>query len=63
MATTPRHETPAELPAEALRERIAGCLITARERTELLTGSVDDFIERYVSKDRCPADDLLEELR
>ena len=42
MATTPRHETPAELPAEALRERIAGCLITARERTELLTGSVDD---------------------
>ena len=42
MATTPRHETPAELPAEALRERIAGCLITARERTELLTGSVDE---------------------
>jgi hypothetical protein len=24
---------------------------------------VDDFIDRYVSKDRCPADDLLEELR
>src|SRR6516164_8274065 len=42
MATTPRPEAPAELPAEALRERIAGCLITARERTELLTGSVDD---------------------
>jgi gamma-glutamyl hercynylcysteine S-oxide synthase len=42
MANTPRHETPAELPAEALRERIAGCLITARERTELLTGSVDE---------------------
>ena len=42
MATTPRHETPAELPAEALREQIAGCLITARERTELLTGSVDE---------------------
>src|SRR5262252_2791351 len=42
MATTPTHETPAELPAEALRERIAGCLITARERTELLTGSVEE---------------------
>ena len=42
MADTPRHEAPAELPAEALRERIAGCLITARERTELLTGSVDE---------------------
>jgi len=42
MVTTARHETPAELPAEALRERIAGCLITARERTELLTGSVDE---------------------
>ena len=42
MATTPTHETPAGLPAEALRERIAGCLITARERTELLTGSMDE---------------------
>src|SRR6516164_5439009 len=42
MATMPGHETPAELPAGALRERIAGCLITARERTELLTGSVDE---------------------
>ena len=42
MATTPGHETPAGLPAEALRERIAGCLITARERTELLTGCVDE---------------------
>jgi hypothetical protein len=26
-----------------------------------ITTAVDDFIERYVSKDRCPADDLLEE--
>ena len=42
MANTPRHETPDELPREALRERIASCLITARERTELLTGSVDE---------------------
>jgi glutamate--cysteine ligase len=24
---------------------------------------VDDFIDRYVSKDRCPADDLLEEAK
>lgn len=28
-----------------------------------ILAAVDDFIERYVSKDRCPADDLLEELR
>src|SRR5438552_1435907 len=42
MATTPGHETPAELPAEVLRDRIAGSLITARERTDLLTGSVDE---------------------
>jgi ergothioneine biosynthesis glutamate--cysteine ligase EgtA len=27
-----------------------------------INGAVDDFIDRYVSKDRCPADDLLEEL-
>ena len=42
MATTPGHETPAELPAEVLRDRIAGSLITARKRTDLLTGSVDE---------------------
>jgi ergothioneine biosynthesis glutamate--cysteine ligase EgtA len=28
-----------------------------------ITTAVDAFIERYVSKDRCPADDLLEEVR
>src|SRR2546421_8000538 len=38
MATTPGHET----PAEVLRDRIAGSLITARERTDLLTGAVDE---------------------
>src|SRR5262249_29427425 len=42
MATTPSHDTPADMPAEALREQIAGCLLTARERTQLLTGCVDD---------------------
>jgi gamma-glutamyl hercynylcysteine S-oxide synthase len=42
MATKPRHEPPGEPPAEALRGQIAGCLITARERTQLLTGCVDD---------------------
>jgi hypothetical protein len=26
-----------------------------------ITAAVDAFIERYVSQDRCPADDLLEE--
>jgi len=35
-----------------------------RQRTPAaILAAVDDFIERYVSKDRCPADDLLEELR
>ncbi len=33
---------PIDLSAEALRERIAGCLLTARERTHLLTGCVDE---------------------
>jgi len=28
-----------------------------------ILGAVDTFIERYVSKDRCPADDLLEEVK
>ena len=41
MANKPRHETSVELPAGALREHIAGCLLTARERTQLLTGCVD----------------------
>ncbi len=40
MASTPRHES--DLPTEALREQIAGCLLTARDRTQLLTGCVDD---------------------
>jgi glutamate--cysteine ligase len=26
-----------------------------------ITGAVDSFIDQYVTKDRCPADDLLEE--
>ena len=49
MAKTPRYETPAAgepatlaLSTEALREQIAGCLLTARERTQLLTGAVDE---------------------
>ena len=28
----------------------------------MVTGAVDAFIDQYVSKDRCPADDLLEEI-
>ncbi len=28
-----------------------------------ILAAVDDYIERYVSRDRCPADDLLEEVR
>src|SRR5207247_10294693 len=37
------HETGAvDVSTEALREQIAGCLLTARERTQLLTGCLDD---------------------
>jgi glutamate--cysteine ligase len=45
------------------------CFAAARDALErqrtpaAILAAVDDFIERYVSKDRCPADDLLEELR
>ena len=49
------------LSGEALRGLAAAELLAARERTALLTGAVDDFIDQYVNKDRCPADDLLEE--
>ena len=43
MAKKPRHETGAvDVSTEALREQIAGCLLTARERTQLLTGCLDD---------------------
>ena len=27
----------------------------------IVTGAVDAFIDQYVSRDRCPANDLLEE--
>jgi glutamate--cysteine ligase len=43
------------------------CFAAAREALDrmaapaAITGTVDAFIEEYVSKDRCPADDLLEE--
>jgi iron(II)-dependent oxidoreductase len=43
MAKKPRHEPgAADVSTEALREQIAGCLVTARERTQLLTGCLDD---------------------
>ena len=46
MAKKPRHETGAvDVSTEALREQIAGCLLTARERTQLLTGCLDDGVE------------------
>ncbi|HTU03911.1 MAG TPA: glutamate-cysteine ligase family protein, partial [Trebonia sp.] len=37
--------------------------LVRQDTPEAILAAVDDFIERYVSKDRCPADDLLEELR
>ena len=45
------------------------CFAAAREALDrmaapaAITGTVDAFIEEYVSKDRCPADDLLEEVK
>ncbi len=42
------------------------CFAVAREALQrmtvpaIVTGAVDAFIDQYVSKDRCPADDLLE---
>jgi glutamate--cysteine ligase len=55
-------------PADAAIARASReCFAAARsalDRMEVpaeITTAVDDFIERYVSKDRCPADDLLEE--
>jgi ergothioneine biosynthesis glutamate--cysteine ligase EgtA len=51
--------------ARASRECFAAARdALVRQRTPAaILAAVDDFIERYVSKDRCPADDLLEELR
>ncbi len=43
------------------------CFAVAREALDrmtvpaAITGAVDAFIDQYVAKDRCPADDLLEE--
>jgi ergothioneine biosynthesis glutamate--cysteine ligase EgtA len=51
--------------ARASRECFAAArdaLIRQRTPAAILA-AVDGFIDRYVSKDRCPADDLLEELR
>ncbi|MGH3269272.1 MAG: glutamate-cysteine ligase family protein, partial [Trebonia sp.] len=50
--------------ARASRECFAvarDALVRQRTPADILA-AVDDFIDRYVSKDRCPADDLLEEL-
>jgi glutamate--cysteine ligase len=51
--------------ARASRECFAvarDALVRHRTPADILA-AVDDFIDRYVSKDRCPADDLLEEPR
>jgi ergothioneine biosynthesis glutamate--cysteine ligase EgtA len=37
--------------------------LVRQDTPRAILAAVDDFIERYVSKDRCPAADLLEELR
>jgi len=51
--------------ARASRECFAAArdALVRQDTPAAILAAVDDFIERYVSKDRCPADDLLEELR
>ena len=55
-------------PADPAVSRASGaCFAAAREALDrmtapaAITGAVDSFIDQYVTKDRCPADDLLEE--
>jgi ergothioneine biosynthesis glutamate--cysteine ligase EgtA len=55
-------------PADPAISRASGaCFTAAREALdrmaapEAITGAVDSFMDQYVTKDRCPADDLLEE--
>jgi glutamate--cysteine ligase len=55
-------------PADPAISRASGaCFAAAREALDrmtapaAITGAVDSFINQYVSKERCPADDLLEE--
>jgi len=55
-------------PADPELSRASGaCFTAAREALgrmtapAAITGAVDSFIDQYVTKDRCPADDLLEE--
>src|SRR3984957_6542702 len=55
-------------PADpAISRASRACFTAAREALArmpapaAITGAVDSFIDQYVTKDRCPADDLLEE--
>ena len=55
-------------PADPAVSRASrACFAAAREALDrmiapaAITGAVDSFIDQYVTKDRCPADDLLEE--
>src|SRR5487761_7342 len=55
-------------PTDPAISRASGaCFTAAREALnrmaapEAITGAVDSFMDQYVTKDRCPADDLLEE--
>jgi glutamate--cysteine ligase len=55
-------------PADpAISRASRACFAAAREALDrmsapaAITGAVDAFIDQYVNKDRCPADDLLEE--
>jgi glutamate--cysteine ligase len=55
-------------PADPAVSRASrACFTAAREALDrmtapaAITGAVDSFIDQYVTKDRCPADDLLEE--
>jgi ergothioneine biosynthesis glutamate--cysteine ligase EgtA len=57
-------------PADPAISRASGaCFAAAREALDrmaapaAITGAVDSFIDQYVTRDRCPADDLLEGTR
>ncbi len=63
--TAARHGPADSRIAAASRECFgaARAALAGQDTPEPILAAVDGFIERYVSKNRCPADDLLEEVR
>jgi glutamate--cysteine ligase len=63
--TAARHGPADKQIAEASRECFgaARTALAGQNTPAPILAAVDAFIEQYVSKGRCPADDLLEEVR